>query len=214
VRPATAARAPAAHGTAEAVRLEQVPAGRISQPKGGVTKRKNVTANAHGAVNLCEWRHMFSRRSCLQAYRLLVRPGGIDPEFDMRDNPISEVISRRHALSLIGRAAVVAVAGPAAVLTTADAQTQQPAGGQSPAQAAPGGQSRPQTTGQGAPQTAGTPQTGTERRQARRTSRVQRRTARRNARRQAREARRALRRGQSVGAGGASTPSSTPSSSY
>jgi hypothetical protein len=157
---------------------------------------------------------MFSRRSCLETYRLLVRLGGSDPEFDMRDNPISEVISRRHALSLIGIATAVAVAGPAAVLTTAEAQAQQPGGGQSPAQATPRGQPRTQTTGQGAPPTVSTPQTGTERRQERRTSRVQRRTARRNARRQAREARRALRRGQSVGAGGTSTPSSTPSSKY
>jgi hypothetical protein len=138
--------------------------------------------------------------------------GGSDPEFDMRDNPISEEISRRHALSLIGMAAAVAVAGPAAVLTTTEAQAQQPVGGQSPPQAAPRGQPGTQTTGQGAPQTAGTPQTGTERRQARRTARAQRRIARRNARRQAREARRAMRRGQSVGAGGASAPSSTPSS--
>src|SRR5689334_19625671 len=170
-----------------------------------------MTANAHGAVNVCERRHVFSRRSCLQTYPLPVRPGGSDPEFDMRENPISEVISRRHALSLIGMAAAVVVAGPTAVLTTTEAQAQQPAGGQSPAQAAPRGQPGTQTTGQGAPQTAGTPQTGTERRQARRTARVQRRTARRMARRQAREARRAMRRGQSVGAGGPSTPRSTPS---
>ncbi len=169
-------------------------------------------ANAHEAVSFCEQRHVFSRRSCLKTYHLLVRPGGSDPEFDMRDNPISEVISRRHALSLIGMAAAVAVAGPAAVLTTAEAQTQQPAGGQSPAPTAPQGQSRTQTTGQAAPQTPGTPQTGTERRQGRRTSRVQRRTARRNARRQAREARRAMRRGQTIGAGGTSTPSPTPGS--
>src|SRR5262249_7760301 len=90
---------------------------------------------------------LFSRRSCLQAYPLLVRLGGSDPEFDMRDNPISEVISRRHALSLIGIAAALAVAGPAAVVTTAEAQAQQ---------AAPRGQSGTQTTGQGAPQTVAT----------------------------------------------------------
>ena len=79
----------------------------------------------------------------------------------------SDLISRRRALSLMGWAAVLGLAAPAAVLTASHA------GAQTPAPATP---------------TTGTP--GMERRKARRTGRDERRDERRTGRTERREERR------------------------
>jgi hypothetical protein len=84
-----------------------------------------------------------------------------------------EVISRRNALSLLGLA-TLGLTVPATVLTSSDAEAQQPAPGTAPSTA---------------------PVTGTERRHERRTARTRRRTGRRAARRKGREERGELRRG-------------------
>jgi hypothetical protein len=81
----------------------------------------------------------------------------------------SDLISRRRALSLVGWAAVLGLAAPAAVLTASHA------GAQTPAPATP-------------PPTTGTP--GMQRRKARRTGRDERRDERRTGRTERREERR------------------------
>ncbi len=86
----------------------------------------------------------------------------------MSEKTKSEMISRRKMLSLIGLAGALGLAVPPAVLAVSDADAQQ--SDEQPA-----------------------PQTGTERRQARRTHRVERRTKRRAARKKGREERRELR---------------------
>ena len=80
----------------------------------------------------------------------------------------NEMISRREAFSLLGLAVAIGFAVPSTVLTASDAEAQA------------------QTT---APAPSG-PQTGTERRQARRTHRAERRHERRAGRHERREKRR------------------------
>jgi hypothetical protein len=96
----------------------------------------------------------------------------------MTEKIMTEVISRRRALSFLGLAAI-SLAVPATVMIGSDAEAQQPS---PPAQ-------KPTTN---APTTDApkTKQTGTERRQARRTRRVKRRTARKTGRSQRRQVRR------------------------
>jgi hypothetical protein len=89
----------------------------------------------------------------------------------------SHVLSRRSALSLLGLAALT-LAMPATVLTISNAEAQQPSPPVAPPSQTP---------------TTATPQTGTERRQARRTARTERRQARRTARAERRKARRTAR---------------------
>jgi hypothetical protein len=88
---------------------------------------------------------------------------------DMSEIITSDLISRRRALSLVGWAAVLGLAAPAAVLTASHA------GAQTPAPVTP-------------PPTTGTP--GMERRKARRTGRDERRDERRTGRTERREERR------------------------
>jgi len=86
---------------------------------------------------------------------------------DMSEIITSDLISRRRALSLVGWAAILSLAAPAAVLTASHAGAQTPA---TP------------------PPTTGTP--GMERRKARRTGRDERRDERRTGRTERREERR------------------------
>ena len=97
-----------------------------------------------------------------------------------------EMISRREAFSLLGLAVALGFAVPSTVLTASDAEAQ--------AQTA-------------APAPSG-PQTGTERRQARRTHRAERRQARRTHRAERRHERRAGRheRREKRRGGGETTP--------
>ena len=88
---------------------------------------------------------------------------------DMSEIITSDLISRRRALSLVGWAAVLGLAAPAAVLTASHA------GAQTPVPVTP-------------PPTTGTP--GMQRRKARRTGRDERRDERRTGRTERREERR------------------------
>jgi hypothetical protein len=90
---------------------------------------------------------------------------------DMSEIITSDLISRRRALSLVGWAAVLGLAAPAAVLTASHAGAQTPA----PVPVTP-------------PPTTGTP--GMQRRKERRTGRAERRDERRTGRTDRREERR------------------------
>ena len=101
------------------------------------------------------------------------------------------VISRRGALSVLALT-TLSLAVPSIVLTVSNAEAQQagaPTGEQRIAQASP--PLTPPPTVQ--PGMQPVPQTGTERRQARRTGRVKRRAGRREARRKGRADRREAR---------------------
>jgi hypothetical protein len=96
---------------------------------------------------------------------------------------MSELISRRKMLSVLGLAAAAATAAPSALLTVSSEAGAQPTPQVDPLRP------QPSTT------QPGTAPTGTERRQERRTGRVKRRVSRRKARRKGRAQRRELRRG-------------------
>jgi len=96
-----------------------------------------------------------------------------------------KLISRRGAFSLLGLAVAAGFAAPTTMLTTSDAEAQQPSpAAQKPAAPTPSAPA-PSAAAQGTPATS-----GMTRRQARRANRQMRREARRNARQTRREARR------------------------
>jgi hypothetical protein len=86
-------------------------------------------------------------------------------------NMSEKLISRRGASSLLGLAVAAGFAVPTAMLTTPDAEAEQPSAAPAPSAPAPSGMTR---------------------RQARRAARQTRREARRNAREMRREARRGM----------------------
>jgi hypothetical protein len=97
-----------------------------------------------------------------------------------------KLISRRGAFSLLGLAAAAGFAVPTTILTTPDAEAEQPSIAPAP------GATAPSATAPSATAPSATAPSGMTRREARRNAREMRREARRDAREMRREARRGM----------------------